>query len=122
MGSIAAGGLIETFSDVQETFDLNDFFKKKELFALNVNGDSMTNAQIAHGDLVLMEPVKDHFSIRNGDIVSAYVSGLGSTLKYFIKKGNQISLEPANPAYEPIVLDYDQVSIQGKLLGVWRKM
>ena len=120
MGSIAAGGLIETFSDINQTFDFDDFFKKKEIFALNVNGDSMIDAQIAHGDLVLMEPIKDYFSVRNGDIVSAYVPGLGSTLKYFIKKGSQISLEPANPNYQPILLDADQVQLQGKLVGVWR--
>ena len=122
MGSIAAGGLIETFSDINQTFDFDDFFKKKEIFALNVNGDSMIDAQIAHGDLVLMEPIKDYFSVRNGDIVSAYVPGLGSTLKYFIKKGSQISLEPANPNYQPILLDADQVQLQGKLVGVWRKI
>ena len=122
MGSIAAGGLIETFSDVRETFDFDDVFKKKEIFALTVNGDSMIDAQIAHGDLVLMEPVKDYFSIKSGDIVSAYVPGLGSTLKYFLKKGNQISLEPANPAYKPILLDADQVQLQGRLVGVWRKI
>ena len=92
MGSIAAGGLIETFSDINQTLDFDDFFKKKEIFALNVNGDSMIDAQIAHGDLVLMEPIKDYFSVRNGDIVSAYVPGLGSTLKYFIKKGSQIMI------------------------------
>ena len=80
----------------------------------------MIDAQIAHGDLVLMEPIKDYFSVRNGDIVSAYVPGLGSTLKYFIKKGSQISLEPANPNYQPILLDADQVQLQGKLVGVWR--
>ena len=122
MGSIAAGGLIETFSDIKQTFDFDDFFKKKDIFALNVNGDSMIDAQIAHGDLVLMEPIKDYFSVRNGDIVSAYVPGLGSTLKYFIKKGSQISLEPANPNYQPILLDADQVQLQGKLVGVWRKI
>ena len=122
MGSIAAGGLIETFSDINQTLDFDDFFKKKEIFALNVNGDSMIDAQIAHGDLVLMEPIKDYFSVRNGDIVSAYVPGLGSTLKYFIKKGSQISLEPANPNYQPILLDADQVQLQGKLVGVWRKI
>ncbi len=122
MGSVAAGGLIENFSDVQENLDISDVLKKKDVFALNVNGDSMIDAQIAHGDVVLMQPVKDIYSIRNGDIVSAMVPGLGTTLKFFIKKNNKIVLEAANPKYEPIILDYEQVVIQGKLLAVWRKI
>ena len=122
MGSIAAGGLIETFDDIQEKLDISDVFKKKDIFALTVNGDSMIDAQIANGDMVLMEPVKDKYSLRNGDIVSAMVPGLGTTLKYFIKNNNKINLEAANPKYEPIILDFDQVIIQGKLLAVWRKI
>ncbi len=122
MGSIAAGGLIETFTDVQDNLNISDVLKKKNIFALIVNGDSMIDAQIADGDMVLMEPVQDKYSLRNGDIVSAMVPGLGTTLKYFVKKNNKIFLEAANPNYEPIALNYDQVSIQGKLLAVWRKV
>ena len=82
----------------------------------------MIDAFIAHGDMVLMEPVDSIHSIRNGDIVSALVPGSGTTLKYFVKKDNKIILEAANPNYEPIILDFDNVSIQGKLLAVWRKV
>ena len=122
MGSVAAGGLVETYSDVNENLDISDVLKKKNVFALTVNGDSMIDAQIADGDMVLMEPVKDSFSIRNGDIVSAFVPGMGATLKYFFKKGNKIHLEAANELYDPIELDFDQVTLQGKLLAVWRKI
>ena len=122
LGSVAAGGLIETFNDLNENLDVTDIFNKKGVFALTVNGDSMIDAFIAHGDMVLMEPVNDLRSIRNGDIVSALVPGSGTTLKYFLKKNNKIILEAANPNYEPIILDYDNVSIQGKLLAVWRKI
>ncbi len=122
MGSVAAGGLIETFSDINENLDISDVLKKKDVFALLVNGDSMIDAFIADGDMVLMEPVKDLFSLRNGDIVTAMVPGLGTTLKYFIKKGSKIFLEAANPAYKPIELNPDQVIFQGKLLAVWRKV
>ena len=122
MGSVAAGGLVETFNDVKENLDLSSVLKKKNVFALTVNGDSMIDACIAHGDMVLMEPLEDLFSLRNGDIVSAMVPGLGTTLKYFIKKGSKIFLEAANPAYEPIELNPDQVIFQGKLLAVWRKI
>ena len=122
MGSVAAGGLIETYSDVNEKLDISDVLKKKNIFALTVSGDSMIDACITDGDMVLMEPVTDSYSLRNGTIVSAMVPGLGTTLKYFFIRKNKVSLEAANPNYEPIVLDFDQISIQGKLLAVWRKI
>ena len=122
LGSVAAGGLVETYDDVQENLDISELLKKKNVFALTVNGDSMIDAYIADGDMVLMEKIKDSNAIRNGDIVSAMVPGLGSTLKYFIRRNNKIFLEAANPAYEPIELDFNQVVFQGKLLAVWRKV
>ena len=122
MGSIAAGGLIETYDDVQEHLDITDVLKKKDIFALIVNGDSMIDACIADGDMVLMEPVRDLYALKNGNIVSGMVPGLGTTLKYFFKRGNKIYLEAANPKYDPIILDYDQLTVQGKLLAVWRKV
>merc|ERR1712196_16033 len=95
MGSVAAGGLIETYSDVNDNLDLSEVLQKKDVFALTVNEDSMIDACIAHGDMVLMEPIKDSYSLRNGMIVSAMVPGLGTTLKYFMKKGQKIYLEAA---------------------------
>ena len=122
LGSVAAGGLIETYSDIQENLDITDVFKNKNVFALSVNGDSMIDACIADGDMVLMEPITDSYSLRNGTIVSAMVPGLGTTLKYFVKKGGKVFLEAANPAYEPIELNLEEVVFQGKLLAVWRKV
>ena len=121
MGSVAAGGLIETYSDVNENLDISDVLKRKNVFALTVNGDSMIDACIADGDMVLMEPINEVSSLRNGTIVSAMVPGLGTTLKYFFKKDGKIILEAANPLYEPIELNLEEVVFQGKLLGVWRK-
>ena len=122
MGSIAAGGLIETFNDVHEIFDISEIFKKKDIFALTVNGDSMIDAFIADGDMVLMEPIVNLGSLKNGTIVSALVPGLGTTLKYFSRKGREVTLEAANTNYEPIKVDCEQVIIQGKLLAVWRRI
>ena len=122
MGSIAAGGLIETYNDVNETLDMSLILQQKDIFALTVNGDSMIDACIADGDMVLMKPIKDAYSLKNGTIVSALVPGLGTTLKYFFKKGNKILLEAANPEYKAIELDLNQVVIQGMLLAVWRKI
>ena len=122
MGSVAAGGLIETFNDTNENLDITDVLKKKDVFALTVNGDSMIDACIADGDMVLMEPINDSFSLRNGDIVSALVPGMGTTLKYFFKRGGKIFLEAANSNYDPIELNLNEVVFQGKLLAVWRKV
>ncbi len=122
LGSVAAGGLIETYSDVNENLDISDVFKKKDVFALKVNGDSMIDACIADGDMVLMEPINDFYSLRNGTIVSAMVPGLGTTLKYYFKRNGKIFLEAANIAYEPIELNLNEADFQGKLLAVWRKI
>ena len=121
LGAIAAGGLVETFDDVQETLDLNSVLQLKGLFALTVNGDSMIDSFIADGDMVLMEPVNDPFCLRNGTIVSAMVPGLGTTLKHFFRDGSLVRLEAANTSYEPIEIDAEQVHVQGKLAAVWRK-
>ena len=122
MGSVAAGGLIETYSDINENLDISDVLKKKNVFALMVNGDSMIDACIADGDMVLMEPISDSYSLRNGTIISAMVPGLGTTLKYFYKKENKIYLEAANVNYEPIELNLEDCILQGRLLAVWRKV
>ena len=122
LGSVAAGGLIETYTDVSENLDFSEILKKKNIFALTVNGDSMIDACIADGDMVLMEKIADSYSLRNGTIVSAMVPGLGTTLKYFFKRNGKIFLEAANPSYEPIELDFNAVVFQGKLLAVWRKV
>jgi repressor LexA len=121
LGSVAAGGLVETFDDVQEHLDLAAVLETRGLFALTVNGDSMIDAHIADGDLVLMEPVADPARLREGTIVSALVPGSGTTLKHFHRSGRHVRLEPANPAYEPIIVDAEQVTIQGRLVAVWRQ-
>ena len=122
MGSVAAGGLIETYSDTQETLNVSEVITKKNVFALTVNGDSMVDAYIADGDMVLMEPVNSIHSLRNGTIVCAMVPGSGTTLKYFSQKDNVVTLEAANQNYDPIKINADLVEIQGKLLAVWRKV
>ena len=122
LGSVAAGGLIETYSDINEQLDISNILNKKDIFALMVNGDSMIDACIADGDMVLMEPINNTSSLKNGVIVSAMVPGLGTTLKYFFKRGGKIFLEAANPAYDPIELNLNEVVFQGKLLAVWRKV
>lgn len=122
LGAVAAGGLVEPFDDIRERLDLAPLLETRGLFALTVNGDSMVEAHIADGDVVLMEPVSDPSRIRNGTIVSAQVPGSGTTLKYFRRDGSAVTLEPANTSYAPITLPADQVNVQGRLVAVWRQV
>jgi repressor LexA len=122
LGAVAAGGLVETFDDVSERLDLEPVLQTRGLFALTVNGDSMVDAHIADGDVVLMEPVNDPSRLRDGTIVSALVPGSGTTLKHLYRQGGTVTLEAANPAYEPLVLPAEQVAVQGKLVAVWRQV
>jgi len=122
LGAVAAGGLVEPFDDLEERLDLAPVLETRGLFALTVNGDSMVEAHIADGDLVLLEPVSDPTRLKDGAIVSALVPGSGTTLKHFHRQGSQVRLEAANPAYGPIVLPADQVSVQGRLVAVWRQV
>ena len=122
LGAVAAGGLVTAFDDVQEHLDLAPVLETRGLFALTVNGDSMVDAHIADGDVVLMAPVLEASRLREGTIVSALVPGSGTTLKHFHRSKGTIRLEAANPAYEPIVLPVDQVQVQGRLVAVWRQV
>jgi repressor LexA len=72
--------------------------------------------------VVLMEPVAEPSRLREGTIVSALVAGSGTTLKHFHRDGSRVRLEAANPAYDSIVLDAEQVTVQGKLVAVWRQV
>lgn len=122
LGTVAAGGLIEAFQDTGERLDLTPLLETRGLFALTVNGDSMVDAHIADGDVVLLEPVSDVRRLREGTIVSALVPGSGTTLKHFHRQGKKVRLEAANSAYAPLIVPADQVTIQGRLVAVWREI
>ncbi|MEB3307147.1 MAG: transcriptional repressor LexA, partial [Cyanobacteriota bacterium] len=96
LGAVAAGGLVEPYDDVHERLDLTTVLDTRGLFALTVNGDSMVEAHITDGDVVLMEPVPDPTRLRNGTVVSALVAGSGTTLKHFHRQGDTVTLEAAN--------------------------
>jgi repressor LexA len=120
LGAIAAGSMVETFTDSVEHLDLTNLPLKPQDFALRVRGDSMIDALIDDGDVVIMRPVQDPAMVRDGTIVAARVEST-TTLKYFYRERNRVILKPANPRYEPMEFPANQVEIQGKLVAVWRR-
>ncbi|MUL36903.1 transcriptional repressor LexA [Gloeocapsopsis dulcis] len=120
LGAIAAGGLLEPFTDTVEQLDFSNLFLPPQTFALRVMGDSMIEDLITEGDLVIMRPVSEPEKLRNGTIVAARVDGHGTTLKRFYRRGDRVTLKPANPKYKPIEVVATQVQVQGMLVGVWR--
>ena len=118
LGKIAAGKPIEAISGEDE-INLNDFFGRHN-FAIRVQGDSMIEAGILDGDMVVIE-FKE--TAENGDIVVALIDETETTLKRFQRshKGKYIKLIPANKEMEPMVYEADRVRIQGVLIGQLRK-
>ena len=118
VGVIAAGGPMEAYADETETIGIPDMLAPSgDAYVLKVRGDSMIEALIADGDFVLIRPQN---TARNGDIVVAQVEENAVTLKRFFKEKDRVRLQPANPAYPPQF--YDDVRIQGKLIGVIRRL
>jgi repressor LexA len=118
LGTIAAGQPIETFS-TPESLSFADFTGSKDVYALEVRGDSMIDDHIMEGDYVLVEKTD---RVHNGDIVVALVDGSESTLKRFYReKGDRARLQPANAAMEPIFVSLADLEIQGRVLAVHRK-
>jgi repressor LexA len=119
LGTIAAGFVNEAFTDDVERLDLNGLPIKSGDYALKVTGDSMIDEMIQEGDIVIMRPVKDPQSVREGTIVAARVE-TGTTLKSFYRQGNHVLLKPANPNYPVMEFPADMVDLQGRLIAVWR--
>ena len=119
MGRIAAGTPIEAISQVETHVAVPHQMMRsgRSHYALEVRGDSMIDAGINDGDIVVIE---EGSTADNGDIVVALVEGQEATLKRLRRKGGMIALEAANPAYETRVFRDDQVSVQGKLVGLIR--
>ena len=116
-GRIAAGQPIEQFEQ-PETLSLTDFTHSKDVYVLQVTGESMKEEHIVDGDYVLVERAQ---TARNGEIVVALVNNAETTLKRFFAEGARIRLQPANSAMKPIILPAQSVKIQGKVVGVLRK-
>ena len=120
LGTIAAGGLIEPFTDAVEHLDLANLSLPPHTYALRVAGDSMIEDLIADGDVVFLRPVLEPNHLKNGTIVAARVEGHGTTLKRFYIEEDTVTLKPANAKYQPIQVPAMEVQVQGSLVGVWR--
>jgi repressor LexA len=128
MGNIVAGSPIEVGNDGDfSVYDEDDAIelsssmipgRHDDLFALRVSGDSMIDAMVNDGDIVIMR--KDN-SAKNGDMVAVWLRDDTTTLKYFYHEGDKVRLQPANPTMEPIYVNREDVQVQGKVMMVLRQ-
>ena len=115
LGRVPAGGPLLTEENVEGTLDLTNEFGGDKVFALKVRGDSMQDAGIHDGDLVV---VRAQQRVEPDQVVVALVDG-ESTVKRLARRGEKLVLEPANPRYEPIRVGAT-TQVVGKVIGVIR--
>lgn len=128
MGNIAAGeplhvpDALTTADEGYEHVDLpaSMIGGAKNVFALRVKGESMIDALVADGDLVLLEPTSE---VNNGDMVAAWINDKEeTTLKRFYIEGDMVRLQPANSTMKPILVPASNVSVRGRVVGVFRTL
>jgi len=127
LGTIAAGSPIPVMTsdtwhtEAVDTLELSgEITRGKDVFALKVSGQSMIDALIDDGDIVLLEPVK---KVENGDMVAAWlIKEEEVTLKRFYKEDSRVRLQPANSQMKPIYTDLTNVDIQGRVVAVIRTL
>ena len=118
-GNVAAGAPIEALVTNETVSVPDDLVRRPEAtYALRVRGESMIDEQIRDGDIVIVEGRR---TANNGEMVVALLRGFDVTLKKFYRDNGRIRLQPANAMIQPIVVDADQVQIQGVVVGVLRK-
>jgi repressor LexA len=117
LGRIAAGQPLEAVEN-PESISLADFTRSKEVYVLQVKGESMQDEHIVNGDYVLVERTN---AARDGEIVVALVDGSEATLKRIYVEGSKVRLQPSNAAMQPIIVPAASVQVQGRVIGVLRK-
>ena len=119
LGKITAGNPIEAIENPNEYFSLPAYLipKQKEVFTLKVSGESMINAGIFDGDIVIVERTN---TARNGEIVVAMTDENEVTLKTFYKENGYFRLQPENDTMEPFI--FENITILGKAIGLYRKL
>jgi repressor LexA len=126
LGYIAAGQPIQVETadhfSADEWLDLNEslFRNPAELYALRVQGDSMIDASVLDGDIVIL---RHQERAENGEMVAAWIDNKNeTTLKHFYLEGDQVRLRPANPSYPEMFLPAADVSVKGKVVSVIRQL
>ena len=111
----------ESIRDPQPVYELmKDRQGRQEVFAVRVKGESMIDALVADGDLVVMEPVSQP---QSGDMVAAWLTDREEvTLKHFHMENGMVTLQPANAAMKPITVPAEKVAVQGRVVGVVRTL
>jgi repressor LexA len=117
MGRIAAGQPLEAVEN-PESISLADFTRSKDVYVLQVKGESMQDEAILDGDYVLVEKAD---TARDGEIVVALVDGSDATLKRIYREGANTRLQPSNTTMQPIMVPAQSVRVQGRVIGVLRK-
>lgn len=118
LGRIAAGQPVEA-PQQPETISLGDFAASKDVFVLQVKGDSMIEEHILDGDYILVEKAEN---VPDGEMAVALVGGLESTLKRLYREpGGRVRLQPSNAQMAPIRLPASEVQVQGRVIGVLRR-
>jgi len=119
MGRIAAGVPVSAIQNQSRTIQVApEMLPRGDHFALEVRGDSMIDAGILDGDIVLIQRTQ---TAENGDIVVALIDREEATLKRLRRKGNSVALEAANQAYETRIFGPDRVEVQGRLVALIRQ-
>lgn len=117
IGTITAGEPILATENIEDYFPMQpDFLGNKKTFMLHVRGESMINAGILDGDMVIVE---QQSTASNGDIVAAMIED-SATIKTFYKEDGYYRLQPENDTIDPIIVE--EVSIIGKVVGLYRSM
>lgn len=126
-GQIVAGLPVQIFndSDAGDVIPVTPFMLGKvdtsDVYALRVKGDSMIDAMIADGDIIILKS-QETVNTKNGDMVAVWLDDRNEvTLKYFYRDGDRVRLQPANPYLDPIYADPDHCQVQGKVLSVIRQ-
>lgn len=118
VGRIAAGLPMYAQADWDGSITVDaEVFRGQNLFALKVRGDSMKGAGILDGDLVICEPRQ---YAQNGEIVAALIHDEEATVKRFFRRADHIELRPENPSRPPMRYSFDEVLVQGKVVGLQR--
>lgn len=125
VGYIVAGEPVTAYPTYDEDVDTLELTRDiipdaDNVFALRVRGDSMVDASVHDGDIVIL---RHQEQANNGDMVAVWLEDdQETTLKYFYREGPYVRLQPANPAYEPIIKPADVVRVQGKVIAIIRRL